>query len=460
MIKRGKKILLFPVETSVRELDFRIVLAMYCARPDWQIIIGEHEELFKLSLRLKNTVGVIKNVTGGRRPWRYKAYKKLGLRIINLDEEGAIYEEGPERWKVELSKRIDVTELVAEDHVCTWGQFQADYYRSLGPVCAENIVATGHPRFNLCSPRFKPVFQKEADALRKEFGKFILINTNILANNSGGADINFRVNHVDPDDQEVRTYYIGQFCYENHRFTNFVELVNHLSNAHPDHQIVFRPHPSEDMRTYQTLFRHVPRVTVTRKGSLNAWLHCCQVVIHDGCTTAIEGHLSGTPVINYHPIQDDRYDIVLPNLVGLSCRCAEEVSDAIRKIDTGLPLPPPPAENIRRLTELIINFDESVDSFRRLSDIIGRCQDETKQTEIIGFSPLVAWHRLTDPIRMLARPYRKLNRLLSRKDRGIDKFPPLDRSQILEKFSIFEKITGLKVSLTFHTSKFLSITKD
>jgi len=460
MIQRGKKILLFPVETSVRELDFRLVLAMMCARPDWQIILGEHEELFKLTLRLRNAVGLLKNVNGGKRPWKYKRYKELSLRVIFLDEEGGIYEAGPDHWRGELDKRINVNELEAEDRVCTRGSFQANHYRSKDPACAAHIMATGHPRFDLCSPGFKKVYEEEAEALRREHGKFILLNTNIIANDSSGPDVYIRVNKVDPADVARRSYYIGQFSHELKRLGNFIVLVNHLSNEFPGHKIVLRPHPSEDMRIYQTMFSHVPRVLVTRQGSLNAWIQSCQVLIHDGCTTALEGHLSGTPVINYQPVQDERYDLVLPNLVGLQCTTVEEVATAIHDLDAGKPFPGAPPEDIRRISELFLNFDPAADSFAALAGVIRQCQDQAIPAKVVGVGPVMLWHRLTDPIRQLARPFHTLNRLLSRKYRGSEKFPPLDRERILRSQAVFEGITGRKVKLHFHTSKFFSVTAD
>lgn len=460
MIQRGKKILFFPIETSVRELDSRLALAMMCARPGWQIILGEHEELFKLSLRVRNAVGLLKNVTGGKRPWKYKRYKELNLRVIFLDEEGGIYEGGPDYWRGELDKRINVSELEADDRVCTWGSFQADHYGSKAPACAANIVATGHPRFDLCKPRFREVYQKEAEALRREHGKFILLNTNIIANDSSGPDVFLKVNKVDPADVERRTFYIGQFCHEMKRLGNFVELINHLSNEFPDHKIVLRPHPSEDMRIYQTMFSHVPRVLVARQGSLNAWIQGCRVLIHDGCTTALEGDLSGTPVINFHPVHDERFDLILPNLVGLQCSTMEEVSAAIRDLEAGKPFPGAPPENIRRVSELFLNFEPNSDSFAAVAGVIGECQDQAVPAKVIGLMPLMLWHRLTDPIRQLVRPFHTLNRLLSRKYRGSEKFPPLDRERILRNQEIFERITGKKVKLHFHTSKFFSVTVD
>ncbi len=457
MIQKGKKVLFLPVETTVRELDCRLVLGMLCARPDWQIIVGDHELLFEVMLKTRDAVAVLKNVTGGKRPWKYKKFKELNLRVIHLDEEGAIYEEGPERWKEELAKRIDVMELDEEDHVCTWGQFQAEYYRSLHPPCRGNIHVTGHPRFDLCRPRYLDPFRQEIETLRAEHGKFVLINTNLLANNAAGPDLNLRLNKVQPEDKEKRTYYIEQYCYETMRLAHFVRLVNHLSDALPTHKIVFRPHPSENIHIYTQLFRHVPRAVVTREGSLHAWLHACDALVHDGCTTAVEGYLSGTPVINYHPLEDPRYDIVLPNLVGRTCRSPREVAEAVLGIHgQGGPVETP-ADNIKRVSDLIYNFDPEVDSFGRFAEIVKKCQDEAGLARIEGSPASLLWHRLTDPLRRVASSVAWLDHRVNRTDRGSVKFPPLDRREILRKKKAFEGITGAKVEIVFHSSKLFSI---
>jgi surface carbohydrate biosynthesis protein len=450
--------MLFPVETTVREIDFRLILAILTARPGWQILVGEHELLFKLSLRIQNLVAVIKNVTGGKRPWKYQRWKKLKHRIVNLDEEGSIYREGPERWKEKLDKRITVTELEADDYVCTWGQFQADHYRSLKPACAENITATGHPRFDLCRPAYHEVYDDEVRSLRQAHGKFILVNTNIIASNVGGRDISFRLNQVSPDQTEKRTFFVEQYCHEAHREACFIDMVNHLSNDCPDHNIIFRPHPSEDSRAYQAIFKYIPRVTVTREGSLHAWLKSCQVLIHDGCTTAVEAYLSGTAVINFHPLKDPRFEITLPNLVGLTCSTPQQVTHAVREIDQGRSRCETSPENLAKLTSMIRNFDAEWDSFAAIAKVIGSCQDDAQDARLIGSTPLLVWHRLTDPLRQLAKPWPWLHRLLNRSDRGNNKFPPLDRDEIRKKLALFEKITGKAVAITFHSSKLFSIT--
>jgi surface carbohydrate biosynthesis protein len=455
---RRRKVLLFPVETTVRELDFRLILGLLSVRPDWQILIGNHELLFKLSLRLQNVVSVLKNVTGGKRPWKYRRWKELNHRIIHLDEEGAIFEQGPERWKIDLNNRLIVRELDAKDHVCTWGVFQADHYRSLNPACSANITATGHPRFDLCRPAFDAFYQDEARELRARHGKFILVNTNILASNITGRDVYFRFYRVSPDDTATRTHYIEHYCHEARREAAFIELVNHLSNACPGHNIIFRPHPSEDSRAYQSLFKYIPRVTVTREGSLHAWLKSCQVLIHDGCTTAVEAYMSGTPVINFHPLADPRFEIPLPNLVGITCTTPQQVTHAVREIDEGRSRAETAQENLATLASMIRNFDVGWDSFAAFSKVIHKCQDEASDARVLGMTPLLGRHRLTDPLRLSATKLPPIKRLLGRAGSGNNKFPPLEPGAIRAKLDLLSSILGVSADVHFHSSMLVSLT--
>ena len=455
----GNKILLFPVETAVRELDFRLILAVLCARPGWEIIVGEHEELFPLTLRLKNAILVWKNITGGKRPWKYQRYKANNLRIVQLDEEGGIFEGGEKEWKAALGRRFNVLEMDAKDYVCTWGPFQAEFYSSFEPACTDHIIATGHPRLELGKPRFRELFREEADSLVQRFGKFILINTNLVSNNIHGPDVLLKWYKVQPEDIEKRTHYIEHYTHEARREASFIELINHLSNAFPDHQIVLRPHPSEDIRTYRALFSYIPRVTVTRDGSLHAWLAACEALVHSGCTTAIEACLSGTPVINFQPYPNPRYEITLPNLVGVTCATKEAVVETLRQPRQTGEIQDVTDENLKIIQRMLINFGPDTDAFGSLAKVIGKCQDEALPTVLEGWIPPFLRRQISGFFSAVTRGLAPLRRLFH-KQKGTEKFPPLDREMLAKKLEIIQRITGTKVNVRFHTSKTISITAD
>lgn len=460
MLHRGKKILLFPVETVVRELDFRLILGVLCARPDWQVIIGDHEHLFPLTLRLRDAVLVLKNLIGGKRPWKYPLYKAHGIRCVQLDEEGGIFEGDKSVWGAELKSRLDITKVDPADYICTWGPYQAEFYSTINPACAPHVIPTGHPRLDLCRPPYRELYRVEAEALIAKHGPFVVINTNSLSNNAIGPDVLLKWYKVDPEDREKRGQYIEQYCHELERLGHFIRLVNHLSDSFPDLRIIVRPHPSEDIRTYRSLFAYIPRVTVTRDGSLQAWLTGCRALIHGGCTTAIEGYLCGTPVINFRPVCDPRFEVQLPNLIGETCSTTADVEAAVRGVLEGRPQESVSAENLARLSEMMSNFQPGADAFASLAEIIGKCQDETPRTRPVGRSASLAWRLLTDRFTRVTRSSPRLRRWLHSKDRGSEKFPPLDQAEVRRKLEIIGKIAGKQVRITFHSSKIFSLTME
>jgi surface carbohydrate biosynthesis protein len=460
MIEPGRKVVLFPIEIVVRELDFRLLLGAYCARADTQIVLGRQHLLQKLSFRLHGALFVGKGLAFWKSDEDYRHYKTRGFRTIFLHEEGGIYEGGDKQWAKAVHEILDVDKIEAEDHVCPWGEFQAQCYRERHPRCAQHIVVTGHPRFNLCSPTYRPFYETEVNDLKRRYGKFILINTNFSWNNAKGMDFNFRWYHVKPGDSERRTFYVDQFCISAVKWARFVQLINHLSNRFPEFQVVVRPHPAENIRYYTELLQHIPRVTVTRQGGVQAWLLACEAVIHDGCTTAIEAYQAGARVINFRPVADERFDIVLPNLVGVSCATEAEVEQALRRLLNGESSETTvTSENVARIKALIDNFGAQEDAFPKLARIIHQVLDEIGPTRVTGVLPVLGRQRLKDALWRLIQPLDPVawQRRLGKRDRGYQKFPPLKRTELETKIRRIREITGRPVFIRFHSSQLFSM---
>ncbi|HOX57763.1 MAG TPA: hypothetical protein P5205_06060 [Candidatus Paceibacterota bacterium] len=460
MIEQGKKVVLFPVEIVARELDFRLVLAALCARADTQIVIGRQHLLQKLLLRLRGGLFVGKGLAFWKTDKDYRKYKDRDFRTIFLHEEGGIYEGTEKDWAKATHEILDVEKTEPEDYVCPWGEFQADCYRSRQPKCAPHIIVTGHPRFDLCTRRYRPLYQDEVDALKKRFGKFILINCNFYWANAKGIDSILHFYGVKPEERERRTYYLDQVCVSMSKWTRFLQMVNHLSDRFAEFQIVVRPHPAENIHLYTPLLRYVPRVTVTREGGVQPWLLASAVVIHDGCTTAIEAYQAGAPVINFRPVKDDRFDIVLPNLVGIRCETEAQVEQTLRQLladgASGSSVAP---ENAGRIKSLIHNFGSQQDSFETLAGIIHGVLDEIAPTQVTGVLPVLGRQRFKDALWRLLQPLDPVawQRRLGKRDRGYQKFPPLRREELEHKLRRIQEITGRRVSMRFHSSQLLSV---
>jgi surface carbohydrate biosynthesis protein len=329
---------LFPVEAIDRELDFRLRLAGECAGPGNRIVIAQHDVLHEFVPHLKGGVYVGKNVFASLFPTdlgRYHMLRERGVVLVHLDEEGLV-EDGSDQtvWREGLARRLDSSCLQPGDHVCAWGTFQRDFYRSRAPSIADDIVATGHPRFDLCKPAHRDLVAEQVRELRRRHGRFVLVNTSFgLGNSCFGVDEPFSVRVGYSPEPAVRDHFFRNWLHESHLVSYFAGLIYRLSLQLPHETFVIRPHPVEDRRIWDVAFRDSPNVHVVREGSIAQWLLACDVALHERCTTGIEAALAGAPIVTYMPLADERRAMYLPSLFGVK---AETEDDAVAAVQEAL----------------------------------------------------------------------------------------------------------------------------
>ncbi len=221
-----------------------------------------------------------------------------------------------------------------------------------------------------------------------------------------------------------------------------------------------RPHPSEDIGLYEAMLAFIPRASVTRSGSLYAWLLSASVIVHGGCTTAIEGYLCGTPIINFQPLVDEKYDISLPNMLGASCRTEEDAVTAIRDLDAGAPAATPDPAQLAALREMLSNFDSGGDAFKCVADVVSKACQGMEKPVIGSAGMLLTGFWLQGALGRVTRSFGRLKRIFHSKDRGFEKFPPLDQAMVKERLDIIREITGKNIRAKFLSSKIISITLD
>src|SRR5260221_13981433 len=82
-------------------------------------------------------------------PRAYFDAKKNGSVVVHLAEEGAIFQGKEADWDWDLDDQLLPELLASEDFVCTWGDYQRDYYLTKNAPNSKNIRTTGHPRFDV-----------------------------------------------------------------------------------------------------------------------------------------------------------------------------------------------------------------------------------------------------------------------------------------------------------------------
>jgi surface carbohydrate biosynthesis protein len=244
---------------------------------------------------------------------------------------------------VYYADRLSAETLRSVSVLLAWGQDDAEVFRRSPAAPRVPIHVTGNPRIDLLRKDVRGYFQPEVDAIRRSFGDFILVNTsfrfvnaflpslNLLQPGSAGGAPRISANAR----AMSREFAIGMAAHQQAIFDAFRALVPVLSERFPDHTIVIRPHPVERDEPWEQVARGWRNVRVVKEGNAIPWLLACRVLIHNGCTTAVEGAVLDTPAVTYQPVQSDRFDFPLPNALSYRAVRPDEVTRMVGEILAG-----------------------------------------------------------------------------------------------------------------------------
>ncbi len=353
---------LFPIETTARELDFKIMMSVLMAKKDRTIYVGDQQFIRTLSKVLKGGVFYGKHLFGKPMFSDKKYYTRLkerNFKIVHLNEEGAVWPGGEKEWEYLMKQSERPSVLEKDDFMAVWGEWQKNFDESYEKVEA-TIEVTGHPRFDLYNEKYKSYFANETEQLTKKYGDYILVNTAFSYANNGEDGVNFIFKPTisyNSKDIDHRKYRFTRWKNQMFSVADIVNLINEISLKHPDKKIILRPHPSENTDYYKAIFQNIDNVFVIYNGAVAPWILGCKLLIHNGCTTAIEATLANKPVINYSSNGDKDFDIYLANICGVTLSDTKEALDYIDKVyDNKVKVIVP---NDEKANKLFYNFQSS-----------------------------------------------------------------------------------------------------
>jgi surface carbohydrate biosynthesis protein len=269
---------------------------------------------------------------------------KFGHDIITWDEEALVHLP-PETY---FSRRLHPAAIRYVTHLFAWGDENAELWRQY-PHLPHGIPihVTGNPRSDMLRPELHAYYENEVEAIRREYGSFILVNTNFNHVNAFGPDMNlFR-----PVKSTGRTPKFGRAArgmsreyaegLRDHKiavFQDFQQLIPELEKSFTDHTIVVRPHPTESHDAYRRIAATCRRVRVTNEGNVVPWLLSARALIHNGCTTGVEAFVMRIPAISYRATVNERYDngfYKLPHTLSHQCFSFRELHETLGLILEG-----------------------------------------------------------------------------------------------------------------------------
>lgn len=331
-----------PVETKVRELDGKLWLALHLASQGDTVYLGPQYALdsavhaLRPDLCFRNSAAA--SVAGARISRFVRSY---GGTVAVHETEGAVYR----NFGVYRSRLAP--EIIEEtDQFFSWGETVAEVVRDVaaGTRTRMRVTVVGNPTFDLLHREIRSYWEPEAERIRAQYGAFALVNTNFGYANPHSPRTVTQLT-VDPVSIEM----------EKVLMRRLLSLIRAFAGRSPGTVIVLRPHPSERHDTYREAFADLPNVRVAHEGPVAPWLLAARVLLHNVCTTGIEGALLGRPVYAYCPTPYHVEEVSLANSVSEKvttdedaiARLAEAVQGADRTdVPARLDLLKPYIENV------------------------------------------------------------------------------------------------------------------
>ena len=319
--------LILPVEVFNREFDAKVLLACFAAERGFSVIVGSKREIHLKMDTLPQSIYLAINLSD-RNIIVDSLLTKLGHRIAGGDEEGIVYS-SPE---VYIKEKLGAEVFKKPEIFLAWGPEYRHIWENHSDYQGAPIHITGNPRIDLLRPELRLFWEAQTQKLRKQYGQFILINSNydrINNHRPGKGEDQQILKAAKADPSSVSAEDLALATYHRDLFQSFQAMASTIAQSFPDHTIVIRPHPSESKASWEEATADCANVQVVFEGNIVPWLLAAQVVIHNSCTTGLESYVLGTPVIAYRPLTSDQFDRPLPNSLSQQAFTLDELQTLV-----------------------------------------------------------------------------------------------------------------------------------
>jgi surface carbohydrate biosynthesis protein len=299
------------VEVKHRDLDPRLLIASHLVEAGVSVMVGQQWTLLDNPGALPPGIVLFKTVNEIQAK-NMPFFRQHGHLVAATDEE--VLQCIDDRCFTLAFSPIAATDC---DLFLAQSPVHKGAIDRLYPEMKDKVEIAGNSRIDLLSPRGRLSFAAEAEALKREYGPYILFNTNFGSINSIWKDIATVVNiaasagAVDLNNPESKAEFKALIGWERKNFDALLPLMHWVVDNVITHRIVIRPHPGERANFWENEFGNHPRVTVIPRSNPHPWIMGSDLVIHTGCTTGLEAVLMDKPTINLKPAEHPAFDRIV-----------------------------------------------------------------------------------------------------------------------------------------------------
>lgn len=328
----AKPVLIIPIEVKSRDFFSRIYIAQKAVKLGYRVFVGKSRPLHRQLPFLPRGLILEDEMTFQSRIF-FKKATKMGYGIVTIDEEAIAITTG----KRYVAQRVYHPNI---DHILlhfTRGQEDLDAIANSMPASADltKLRPAGNPRLDLLREEYFDLYANKSPH-EWDANDVILVNSRFSRANPFNMsraqvrDVVKRKFNFTPEQYED---FCGYLDHTDKLFDAFVPIAQELPKRFPDKIIVFRPHPSENFKFWQDIADQHDNAHCIHSGTAVQWAAHSRVMIHSGCTTAIESALLGLNVVGHCPIESDEYNVDLANNMSLKAETADDIFDAIKRLD-------------------------------------------------------------------------------------------------------------------------------
>ena len=430
--------LVIPVETINRELDAKLHLALRAVMRGWKVILGGRANINHFIPQLPPSIYISKGLrVGNKHILRFM--EGFGHVPVALDEESLIRQSDEA-----LLMMLDDETFNRPRLLFAWGQSNADVWRRFKGYRGTPILEIGNPRMDLLRPELAAYFTHQVQSIRERFGDFVLVSTNFsMVNHFIPEHVRFAT-ATDADAERADALRDGLKAHKKLIFEAFIAAIPDMARAVAPMTLVIRPHPSENPKTWEAAAVGLPNVKVIHDGPIGPWLMAARGLVLNGCTSAVEAGVVGTPALAFRPHVSDQFEVELSNRVSRDCRSLPELIVALKSLPTKGPLP---EAQLAYLRTHIASVDGAF-SCDRLLDALDNHADRLIAPPPSGGLAMAATrlgHFRRYPLRDTIKGLRKMG---SAKSYRAHKFPGLPEDAVTSRI---ERLRAVRPELPFVT---------
>jgi len=436
------------IEVSMRELDSKLLLGVIAANEGHEVLISDISEIERGTRTglLRPGIFHTKSLTPSQN--KISFHKKLidrGFLITSLDEEAGIELESYEKFSDARYSKKTMDQSAA---IFCWGNDDFKTLKKIYPKYKKKIIKTGSPRVDLWNSNFFDYWQLPNIKLKKPF---LLVSSNMGASN-GIKPISdvvkfYREAGYFQRVPELFNEIFEEVAESSMKTSDFVEAIKYLvDNNKNKYDIVFRPHPVEDINTWKEYLKGIPNLHIIREGSITAWVNNAFAVMHNGCTTAFETSVIGKPLLTYLPFKR-KYKKNIPNKLGHQIHTLKKLS---RKLDSLLKNDKLKKKSIKnKITSKLISQKIYIDKNVFASDKIVKVWENISKNKFHLSTNWTKLYLLLKIIKLKNTFVDILNKIFTGnlKSKKNWKFTPIDKNDINERVDKIKHALNLKQNI-------------